>query len=123
MFQLVGIVKKQDLVYKGIIMVAPLTIGPGIAVGGGITVGLASGGGGGLTIATNDGGGLTGWNSQALSVSYNPVITSTYGPGSTITFQDSTTATITQIDDYGPIYIDIFWNTPKTGNLFPITLT
>jgi hypothetical protein len=43
--------------------------------------------------------------------------------GSTITFQDSTTATITQWDDYGPTYIDIFWDTPKVGTIFPITLT
>ena len=100
-------------------MVAPLTIGPGIDIGGGINIGTPFS----LTIATNDAGGTGGWGSQALSVAYNPVITSTFGPGSTITWQDSTTATITQIDDYGPIYIDIFWDTPKTGTLFPITLT
>ena len=100
-------------------MSAPFSIGPGITIGGGISVGTSSS----LTIATNDTGGTGGWGSQALSVAYNPAIISTYGPGDTITWQDSTTATITQIDDYGPIYIDIFWDTPKTGTLFPITLT
>lgn len=76
-----------------------------------------------LTIATNDGGGLTGWGSTALAVVYDPVIISDYTVGSTITFYDNTTATITGIDNYGPIYIDIFWDTPKTGTLFPITLS
>jgi hypothetical protein len=75
-----------------------------------------------LTIATNNFGGLTGYGSQALSVTYNANIISTYAVGSTITWQDDTTATITQIDDYGPTYIDIFWDTPKSGTLFPITL-
>ena len=97
-----------------------LIIGTGIEIGGGITISVPDPG---LTIATNDGGGLTGWGPTALSVAYDPVIISTYGPGSTITWQDSTTATITQIDDYGPIYIDIFWDTTKIGTLFPITLT
>ena len=76
-----------------------------------------------LTIATNDGGGLTGWSSTALAVAYNPAIISTYGIGSTITFYDNTTATIVGIDDYNPLYIDIFWDTPKSGTLFPITLS
>lgn len=77
-----------------------------------------------LTIATNDAGGLTGWATTALSVAANPVIISTFAVGSTITFQDSTTATITMFDNYSPVgYIDIFWDTPKTGTLFPITLT
>jgi hypothetical protein len=75
-----------------------------------------------LGIATNDAGGNTGYAADAMSVSYNPTIIPTYVPGSTITFQDNTVATITQVDDYSPIYIDIFWNTPKTGVLFPITL-
>ena len=75
-----------------------------------------------LTIATNDGGGLTGWSSTALAVVYNADIISTYAIGSTITWQDGTTATITSIDNYAPTYIDIFWDTPKTGDLFPITL-
>lgn len=76
-----------------------------------------------LVIATNDGGGLTGWGSTALAVVYNPVIISDYTVGSTITFYDDTTATITGIDNYSPTYIDIFWDTPKTGTLFPITLS
>jgi hypothetical protein len=77
-----------------------------------------------LTIADNGTpGGLTGWSSQALAVAYDANIIGTYPVGSTITFQDGSTATITQWDDYGPIYIDLFWDTPKTGDLFPITLT
>lgn len=75
-----------------------------------------------LGIATNNTDGLTGWDSQALSVAYSPTLISSYPVGSTITFQDGSTATITQWDDYGPSYIDLFWDTPKTGILFPITL-
>jgi hypothetical protein len=75
-----------------------------------------------LTIPTNDAGGLGGWSSTALAVTYNPEIISTFSAGSTITFQDNTTATITQIDPYSPTYIDIYWDIPKTGTLFPITL-
>ena len=75
-----------------------------------------------LVIATDSGGGLTGWSSTAASIAYDANILSTYAVGSTITFQDNTTATLTQVDDYGPGSIDIFWNTPKTGTLFPITL-
>lgn len=98
-----------------------VSIGPGWTIGAGVSIGGPDTGG--LTITTNDGGGLTGWGSTALAVAYNPVIISTYGVGSTITFYDNTTATITGIDNYGPLYIDIFWDTPKTGTLFPITLT
>lgn len=76
-----------------------------------------------LTIATNDSGGLTGWGSTALAVAYNADIMSTYAIGSTITWQDGTTATITFLDPYAPNYIDIFWDTPKSGTLFPITLS
>jgi hypothetical protein len=76
-----------------------------------------------LTIATNDSGGTVGWTPTALSVAYDANIISTYfTAGSTITFQDGSTATITGWDDYGPTYIDIFWDTPKTGTLFPIIL-
>ena len=76
-----------------------------------------------LVIADNGTpGGLGGWGSQALAVAYDAFIIDTFAVGSTITWQDNTTATITQIDNYGPIYIDIFWDTPKTGDLFPITL-
>ena len=75
-----------------------------------------------LSIATNDSGGLIGWGSQALSVAYNPTLISTYPVGSIITFQDGSTATLTMYDPYAPNYIDIFWDTPKSGTLFPITL-
>ena len=75
------------------------------------------------TIVDDGSGGLVGWNQQALSIAYDPNVISTYPVGSTITWQDGTTATITQWDDYGPTYIDLFWDTPKTGTLFPITLT
>ena len=75
-----------------------------------------------LVIATDSGGGLTGWSSTAASIAYDANILSTYAVGSTITWQDGTTATLTQVDSYAPSSIDIFWNTPKTGTLFPITL-
>jgi hypothetical protein len=76
-----------------------------------------------LTVLTNDTGGLTGWGSGALSVTYDPTLISTYPVGSTITFQDGSTATIVGYDPYAPNYIDIFWDTPKTGTLFPITIS
>jgi hypothetical protein len=75
-----------------------------------------------LTIADDGNGGLVGYNSQALAVAYNADIISKFPVGSTITFQDNATATIIQIDNYAPTAIDIFWDTPKTGTLFPITL-
>jgi hypothetical protein len=75
-----------------------------------------------LGFATNDSGGLTGWGLGALSVVYNPTLISTYPVGSTITFQDGSTATIVGYDPYAPNYIDIFWDIPKTGTLFPITI-
>ena len=103
-------------------MSAPLHVGTGITFGAGITLGTVTPLGG-LTIATNYDGNLVGWNPNALSVAVNPAIGTTYTVGSTITWQDNTTAIITQIDDYSPIYIDIFWDTPKTGTLFPITLS
>ena len=98
-----------------------LTIGPGINIGAGVA--LSGGGPEPLVIATNDAGGLTGWSSTSASIPYSATVIATYPVGSTITFQDSTTATITQWDDYGPTYIDIFWNTPKSGTIFPITLS
>ena len=100
-------------------MVAPLTIGPGIDIGGGISVGTSSS----LTIATNSDGGLGTWAPGAASIPYSATVIGDYPVGSTITFQDNTTATITQWDDYGPVYIDIFWDNSKTGTIFPITLT
>jgi hypothetical protein len=75
-----------------------------------------------LGIATNDSGGLTGWGSGALAVVYSPTLISTYPVGSTITWQDGSTATIVAYDPYAPNYIDIFWDIPKTGTLFPITI-
>ena len=74
-----------------------------------------------LTIADDGAGGLVGWGTNSLSVAYNAAILSTYTAGSTITFQDGVVATITQIEDYTS-YIDISWDTPKTGTLFPIIL-
>ena len=76
-----------------------------------------------LIIATNGDGGLVGWAPGAASIAYNATVIATFPIGSKITFQDNTTATITGWDDYGPTYIDIFWDTPKTGDLFPITLS
>ena len=97
----------------------PIQIGPGISIGAGISIRSIAPG---LTIATNDGGGLTGWAPDALSIAYDPTVISTYPVGSTITWQDDSTATIVQWDDYGPLYIDLFWTPAKTGTLFPITL-
>ena len=76
-----------------------------------------------LTIANDGSGGLVGWGPNSLSVASNSeILSETYiAAGSTITFQDGVVATITQIDNY-PEYHDIFWDTPKTGTLFPITL-
>ena len=76
-----------------------------------------------LVIPTNDSGGLTGWSNQSLAVVYNADIMSTYPVGSTITFQDGSTVIITMYDPYAPNYIDILWDTPKTGTIFPITLS
>jgi hypothetical protein len=76
-----------------------------------------------LVIATNGSGNLdSGYNNNTLVVAYNAAILSTFAVGSTITFQDGVVATITAFDDYGPTSIDIAWDTPKTGTLFPITL-
>ena len=76
-----------------------------------------------LVIPTNDGGGLTGWNTNAAGIPYSATVIGDYPVGSTITFQDGSTATIIQWDSYAPTYIDIFWDTPKTGTIFPITLS
>jgi hypothetical protein len=76
-----------------------------------------------LVIPTNDLGGLEGWSPMSASIPYSPTIVATYPVGSTITFQDGSTSTITQWDPYYPNYIDIFWNTSKSGTIFPITLT
>jgi hypothetical protein len=96
-----------------------VSIGPGWSIGAGVLLG----GSGPLVIPLNSDGGTTGWSTQSASIPYSATVIATYPVGSTITFQDNTTATITQWDDYGPTYIDIFWDTPKTGTLFPITLS
>ena len=96
-----------------------VTIGPGWSIGAGWTLG----GSGPLVIPLSDTGGVTGWSSTSAGIPYSATVIATYPVGSTITFQDNTTATITQWDDYGPTYLDIFWDTPKVGTIFPITLT
>ena len=98
----------------------PINIGGGISIGGNVKVTLELPS---LVIPLNDIGGVTGWNLNAAGIPYSPTVISTFPVGSTITFQDGSTATITQWDDYGPTYIDIFWNTPKGGTIFPITLS
>jgi hypothetical protein len=101
-----------------------ITFGAGITVGAGITAdtGIPVGG---LLIPTNDLGGLVGWGpyDTAAGIPYSATIIAQYPVGSTITFQDGSTATITQWDPYAPTYIDIFWDTPKSGTIFPITLS
>jgi len=98
-----------------------VTIGPGWSIGPGVLLGGPDTGP--LVIPLNSDGGTTGWSTQSASIPYSATVIATYPVGSTITFQDNTTATITQWDDYGPTYIDIFWNTPKSGTIFPITLS
>jgi len=75
-----------------------------------------------LTILTNSDGGLIGWGAGAMSIPYSTDVMTIYPVGSTITWQDGTIATITGYDPYAPNYIDVFWDTAKTGTLFPITL-
>ena len=96
-----------------------MEIGSGITIGSGISLVTPNV----LVIPLNSDGGLTGWSPTSASIPYGATIISQFPVGSIITFQDSTTSTITQIDDYGPTYIDIFWVGNKTGNIFPITLT
>ena len=101
-----------------------ITIGPGWSIGAGWAFdGGPPPGPGPLVILLNSDGGTTGWSTQSASIPYSATVIGDYPVGSTITFQDNTTATITQWDDYGPTYIDIFWNTPKSGTIFPITLS
>jgi hypothetical protein len=76
-----------------------------------------------LTIATNFTGGLTGFSTNGCTVAYDPQILSLYPAGNTITFQDSTTATITGNDDNFPTSLNIYWNNPISGTIFPITLS
>ena len=100
-----------------------LTIGPGINIGGGIDIDSSPPGPGPLVIPLNSDGGVTGWSPTSASIPYGATIIATYPVGSTITFQDGSTQTIAIWDPYAPNYIDIFWSTPKTGTIFPITLT
>ena len=98
-----------------------INIGPGITIGAGVA--LTGGGPEPLVIPLSDTGGLTGWSPTAAGIPYSATVIATYPIGSTITFQDGSTSTIVQWDPYAPTYIDIFWDTPKTGNIFPITLS
>ena len=100
-----------------------IEIGPGITIGGGIFMGTGTPPGGPLVIPLSDTGGLTGWSPTAAGIPYSATVIAAYPIGSTITFQDNTTATIVGWDNYGPQYIDIFWDTPKAGTIFPITLS
>ena len=100
-----------------------MVIESGITIGPGIDIDSSPPGPPPLFIPLSDTGGVTGWSSTSAGIPYSATVIATYPVGSTITFQDSTTATITQWDDYGPTYIDIFWNTPKVGTIFPITLS
>jgi len=96
-----------------------LIIGPGISIGGGISVRTPRV----LVIPLNDQGGLIGWSPVSAGIPYSPTVISQFPVGSTITFQDGSTSTIDMWDPYAPTYIDIFWIGNKTGNIFPITLT
>ena len=98
-----------------------LTIGTGITIGAGIA--LSGVPPAPLVIPLNSDGGTTGWSSTSASIPYGATIIATYPVGSTITFQDGSTQTIAIWDSYPPNYIDIFWNTPKTGTIFPIALS
>jgi hypothetical protein len=99
-----------------------IVIGGGISIGGNVKVTLELPS---LVIPLNSDGGVTGWSSTSASIPYGATIIATYPAGSsTITFQDGSTQTIAAWDPY-PVggYIDIFWNTSKTGTIFPITLS
>jgi hypothetical protein len=90
-----------------------ITIGPGIDIDSSLAP---------LTIATNAGGGLdSGYNNNTLVAAYNAAIL-TFPVGCTITFYDGAVGTTTEFADYGAT-IDIGWTPPKTGTLFPITLS
>ena len=99
-----------------------ISIGGGISIGGNVRVTLELPS---LVIPLNSDGGVTGWSSTSASIPYGATIIATYPAGSsTITFQDGSTQTIAAWDPYPEGgYIDIFWNTPKVGTIFPITLS
>jgi hypothetical protein len=76
-----------------------------------------------LTIDTNLEGGLDGWDPVAFSISPNSDIGTVYSVGSQIIFQNGEIRTITQIDDYSPTYMDIFYDSAIGDSvLFPITI-
>ena len=76
-----------------------------------------------LDIATNSDGNLIGWNSTAFAISPNPAIGSTYPVGSQIIFQNGEIRTMVFVDDYSPLYMDIFYDTPISDSiLFPIRI-
>ena len=99
-----------------------ISIGGGISIGGNVRVTLELPS---LVIPLNSDGGVIGWSSTSASIPYGATIIATYPAGSsTITFQDGSTQTIAAWDPYPEGgYIDIFWNTPKVGTIFPITLS
>ena len=80
------------------------------------TYGVTAQVGSSIVIATGDA-----WGSSVVAIARNTTLGSTYLPGGTITFADGEVRTITQIDVY-PSGTDIYWNTAKTGTIFPITL-
>jgi len=100
-----------------------VSVGAGWSIGAGVSLGTGVSPPGPLVIPLNSDGGTTGWSSTSASIPYSATVIATYPVGSTITFQDGSTQTIAIWDDYGPTYIDIFWNTPKVGTIFPITLS
>jgi hypothetical protein len=76
-----------------------------------------------LDIATNIDGGTGGWGATVLAVAYDSAIINTYGVGSKIVFQNGEVRTITFIDDYGPLYLDISFDTSTTSSpFFPIQI-
>ena len=97
-----------------------LVIGPGIVIGGGITLSKETPT---LVIPLNNDGGVIGWSPVSASIPFSATVIANFPVGSTIRFQDNTTSTIDAWDPYpGGGYIDIFWVGAKTGTIFPITL-
>jgi hypothetical protein len=97
-----------------------VTLGPGIDIGGGISIVTPSV----LVIPLNSDGGTTGWSAVSASIPYSSTVIGKFPVGSIIRFQDNTTSTIDAWDPYpGGGYIDIFWVGNKSGTIFPITLT
>jgi hypothetical protein len=88
----------------------PINIGGGISIGGNVKVTLELPS---LVIPLNSDGGVTGWSSTSASIPYSATVIAAYPVGSTITFQDGSTATIVQWDTLDLFTCDIFWNTPQ----------